>query len=205
MTDGDAKKKLREFEQIIELAGDETWLRIIPKGSGPKIGGPKLNQIGSRKLSTNPDGLYAYFKLGASKTDFEYCDVAVIEVCTSRGNFYDKRSRYAGLGAGLILRSTPGLWKQESRGNIIGLDGFKDRRARKPYDTGDYITPVRAIRVIYVLEQRDEKELWENSVLAAHEFVLTAAKFRAWRTKDIKRFIIETSHNRQFLSRFKSL
>ncbi|MEI9981249.1 MAG: hypothetical protein WDN23_20065 [Edaphobacter sp.] len=219
MKDGDAKEKLREFDEVIVLSDSEYWIRILPKITSRKIGklfehhwtgGAKLQQIGARENSTNPDGLYAYLKLRKDGREFEYCDIVAIEVCESLTNFYDKRSRYAGLGAGLILRTTPGLWRLAIRSlngqklaEIIQLNDNESRKSHSADDINNYYTPVRAIRAIYVLGKNQDKKLWENTVLAAHEFTLVDTDFAKWNTTRMTEFILESSHNRQFLSRRK--
>ncbi len=55
---------------------------------------PYLFIPGSRKFSIFPDGLYGRFGQDETRS-IEYVDILAFEVCSSRQNFYDKRSRYA--------------------------------------------------------------------------------------------------------------
>lgn len=95
----------------IWLGAPGEWLRLLPfsiKGSPPK---PYLRTPGGALLS-NPDGLFGSF--GAN-----FVDLVILEHCSSKQNFFDKRSTYAASHASILL-ALPERWCNEWQVRVHG-------------------------------------------------------------------------------------
>jgi hypothetical protein len=142
----------------------------------------------------NPQAQYALFGGSGSKTfaDGAYisvdevnsnrariADVLFIEICASRQNFGDKRSRYAPshearsicLSANWFRKKIrwPGRGGQTSIFKALGLDS-------PPTDKVEML--VRALRVLYVLPDNDLDEVMRSEVPRGYEFFATDSWFR---------------------------
>ena len=90
MKDADAKEIMAKWPD--PLIPGTAWRRL--RLHDEKDAAPYLFILGSRQYSVISDCLYGLF--GCDKDDcLEFVDVLAIEVCATRQNFYDKRSRYA--------------------------------------------------------------------------------------------------------------
>jgi hypothetical protein len=87
MKDSEAKEILSRWPDVAH--GDWHRLKSVDEKNTPYLFVP-----GSRSFSINPDGLYGRFVCD-EHCYLEYVDILAIEVCSSRQNLYDKRSRYA--------------------------------------------------------------------------------------------------------------
>lgn len=177
----------------------EYWLRCRPSQKPKaKPGHPVLALAGSEFFTTEPDGMWAYFR-GLSSVD-----VIVFEVCGTTQNFFDKRARYLASGSSLLLR-VPEKW---FAGKIkVQRGGIKTRQSACGTLAGKAISkseptffPIRALRAVFVFPD-DQYKLWKDSVApAGHEFFMRHSSFKTGNSPSTQKFLKRMSSSSHFLT-----
>lgn len=167
------------------------WIRGQPSGGG--AAGPRLWSPGASLFSTQPDGLFVYFRA------LDWCDVVAIEVCGSIQNLNDKRSRYIPSGHSLLLKVNEG-WMQE----FLGISGGGSRSRWEVVGTfstepvGDLSLPVRYLRVLYALPNDLYKKWASNHIPAGHEYFCPHSSLGSYGSQKMQSFLKRMS----FMSHF---
>ena len=162
MKDADAKAVLAGWPDPI-IPGT-AWRRL--RSSSSKDANPYLFIPGSREYSIIPDCLYGSFR--CDEDDYlEFVDILAVEVCTSRQNFYDKRSRYA-------EQNPVGIYCQAK---WLKAAAFLNRVADKELQN----IPVRYRAVLYALSSAEfasvKKHIspWGNEYFVGYDDLPSAA------------------------------
>ncbi len=150
---------------LLATRRDANWIRARP-GDRHSHDQPFLKLPGSTRLRTMPDGMWLGF--GGSPAE-PYVDLIVIEACGSISNLLDKRSRFAPSTQSLMavcsvrwLRGPKGQPEEKARWRLTGI------LRRAPDEP--LILPVRDMRVVYALKQRQYDGFLTSQVPHAHEF-----------------------------------
>ncbi len=141
------------------------WLKARPAQKG--VSSPVLKEAGADWNLTQPDGLYVFVEPDV------FADCIVFEVCRTKQNLSDKRSRYAPAQHSLVVK-IPHKWLAEE----ISPDPQSQRKQPrweasawlKSAPIKDLELPIRFLRVIYAIPE-DWYHNWCISKGAhAHEF-----------------------------------
>lgn len=177
-TDAQAKAILRDrrywparTQQWGVATNREFWIRSRPSDIvNDKRPLPRLSLPGAELFSTQPDGMWVYFR-GTT-----CADVLAVEVCGSMQNLNDKRSRYISTGTGLML-VVPAKWFGHSLGLQHG--GAKPNweatgciKGVQLPTKGVVNIPVRLLRSLFVIPDAQYASWMRNHVPAGHEFFM---------------------------------
>jgi hypothetical protein len=184
--DATAKKAIADWGAATSsLFGEGKWLQMRPS-SGNRA--PKLRMPGSKKGSSQPDGLFG--RIAATEYDestFYFADIVVVEACGSLPNLGDKRSRYSHSTASLTLELREDwlvkFHKTRGRGGgqrpnyeYLGL----------PAETARI--PIRYMSVLYCLDDNLYEENKLSIVPNGHEFFMPYSSMRSSSSPQFKRF-----------------
>lgn len=205
LTDGEAKEILREWpERTVKWptpTGRGYWLRAQPRGEGTRVPTPRLSAPGATRFRTQPDGMWVFIE-----ADDEYADVIAIEVCGSRSNLNDKRSRYASGTSGLILKADP-RWLA---GKIsVQRGGSMPRWRAMGTFSGDpggesdeeFYWPVRHLRVLYSLPKKLYGDWKKSHAAAGHEFYCRHSSLSTYSSQAFQEFLSHLSVRSHFYTR----
>ena len=192
LTDTEAKDILRQWPTSTQIWDtpdvDQRWLQAQPRASDRAAPGPKLAAPGSTLFSTQPDGMWVYL------SEATYADVVAVEVCGTNQNFNDKRSRYAPLGIGVVLRCSA-TWLLEQvrvRGGVLRTR-WEECGTFGTQPQGDIVVPVRHLRVVYALPN-DLYDRWKNeSTPSAHEYLIPHSSLGSYRAQKMQKFLRQLS------------
>ena len=164
------KARLKRWPQrppgLTQQRGRNSWLRGRPPVD-TKIH-PFLKLPGSNHMRTLPDGLWLNF--GGEPED-PFVDIFAIEACCSNQNLLDKRSRFAP-STHSLQAVCPVAWLHAP---VMEDDPTPRWRAAGifRYQPNQSVTlPVREMRVLYGLTQRDYDGFVRTQLPHAHEFFL---------------------------------
>lgn len=158
-----------------------SWVRLLPSKTSPS---PYLHSPGGALLS-NPDGLFATFGQN-------FADLLVLEHCSSRQNFYDKRSRY-GPSHSAVMLGLPERWLNttatthggqggttmkfgamvQASGNVMHPAWLAPScYANAPPRSIDWKFPVRKVVCVYFLTPKDRNFIRDSGItFPRHEFI----------------------------------
>ncbi len=196
------RQKLRSWPQHPpgladrEFGARGAWLRARP-GQLADAEHPYLKLPGSSRMKTVPDGLWLCF--GGTERD-PYVDLFAIEACGSYQNLLDKRSRFIPSMHSLLavcpeewLRAPVSATNNMPRWCYTGL-------LRKEPDK-QLTFPVRDIRVMYTLRERQYLHFSATQVPHAHEFFAPMSALigpESWQHPTLRAFIARTSPRANF-------
>lgn len=177
MKDSEGKAILRRWPDTTQLftwSGAKKVLKAHPPGALAS-----LSTLGLKSSETHPDGAYVSLRKAGSPGSVFVADAFFIEVCNSLPNLGDKRSRYmpSHETRHLNLRKTwfskHVRWGRSVNGNCIWeLLGLEN----SPSSSID--APIRALRVLYVLREKDFATVRNSVVPNGFEFFATDVWFR---------------------------
>jgi hypothetical protein len=147
--------------------GKDAWLRCRP----PEVSNlvhPLLKLPGSNHWRTLPDGLWLNF--GGTPED-PYVDVFAIEACSTTQNLLDKRSRFAP-STHSMLAYCPVPWLLGAVTETDPTPRWKVTGLFREQPTQAATLPVREIRVLYGLKNRDYAGFVRSQLAHAHEFFM---------------------------------
>lgn len=127
---------------------------------------PFLKFPGSNRLRTLPDGLWLNF--GGTHHE-PFVDIFAIEACGSLQNLLDKRSRFAPSTRSL-LAVCPVAWLLAPVTPTDKMPRWKATGVIKVEPTMPLVMPVRDIRVMYALKQRQYNGFAECQLPQPHEY-----------------------------------
>ena len=127
---------------------------------------PFLKFPGSNRLRTLPDGLWLNF--GGTHHE-PFVDIFAIEACGSLQNMLDKRSRFAPSTRSL-LAVCPVSWLMAPVTPCGATPRWKATGVIKEAPTMPLVMPVRDIRVMYALKQRQYRGFAECQLPQPHEY-----------------------------------
>jgi hypothetical protein len=177
----------------------EYWIRCRPSGDpADRRPQPVLVLAGSELFSTEPDGMWGYFR------GIQCVDVIVFEICGTTQNFYDKRARYLSTGASLVMR-IPGRW---FNGTMRLQNGGSATRQRSAGTFGStalsqsnpFYIPVRALRAVFVFPDDKYKDWKDNMAPAGHEFFMRHSSFESGNSPKTQEFLKRMSFTCHFLT-----
>lgn len=178
---------------VTELRGTK-WLRGQPVNSGTK--GPRLSSPGVKLFTTQPDGLYVLFNNTVS------CDVVAIEVCGTIQNLNDKRSRYIPASHSVVLNCTA-AWLTE-RVPVQGRNATQPRwQIAGSFDnepTEAIAVPVRHLRVMYALPNREYRRWCPDHTPAGYEFFCQHSSLDGYNSQKMQTFLRRMSVRAHFLT-----
>ena len=178
----------------------EYWIRCRPQDSeGDQRPYPMLSLPGAKLFKTQPDGMWVYFR-GA-----DCADVLAIEVCGSMQNLNDKRARYLSTGTGLML-NVPAKWFLQS--TTVAGRGQKPRweatgcfGSKQPAVDEDLSMPVRFLRTLFVIPDKEYAAWMKNHVPAGHEFFMKHNSLKTGTSQSTQRFLAGMSFQAHFCTR----
>jgi hypothetical protein len=170
------------------------WLKARP--SQNENGCPVLKEAGADWNLTQPDGLYIFVAQG------KFVDCIVIEVCRTKQNLNDKRSRYAPAQHSLVVK-IPQAWlarqispnptSQRTQSRWEASEWFRAAPMQ------DLELPIRFLRVIYAIPE-DWYHNWCISKGAhAHEFYCMHDHLKLFNNKNVQGFLKQIASIRHFL------
>lgn len=215
-SDAQAKKIMRDSWPIYKkgwLGSPGEWMRLLPfpiKGGPPK---PYLHTPGGALLSS-PDGLF-----GSFGTNF--VDLVVLEHCSTKQNFFDKRSRY-GVSHSSIMLGLPTSWCNNWMALTHGGQGgtwahfgeLVQRSGNLPppawlgpcvhpqvrKGSVDWKFPVRSLMCVYFINERDRNSLRDSGLtLPRHEYVTTHSRLSQITSKGLRDWLRPAMNVQQFL------
>jgi hypothetical protein len=197
--DSEAKQALLKWPSITTSLwppsrASGAWLRAQPVDGSTT--GPRLMSAGTAAFKTQPDGLWVFI----AKTD-GFADCVAIEVCGSRQNFMDKRSRYQPSTTATVIHC-PRAWLL---GRIHSTDSksirweFAQGIAEAP--ESDITLPARFVRVLYFLENSLYSDWRAESIPASHEFVASYASIGSYNSQSMQRFLRRMSPEQHFYTK----
>lgn len=167
--DSQVRTRLQSWPQhppgLLATRREVRWIRARPtdrKGFDQ----PFLKLPGSTRLRTMPDGLWLGF--GGSVSE-PYVDLIVIEACGSISNLLDKRSRFAPSTQSLMA-VCPVRWLRGPKDQGDGDARWQRTGILRRSPDEALILPVRDMRVVYALKQRQYDGFVTSQVPHAHEF-----------------------------------
>lgn len=167
--DSQVRMRLQSWPQrppgLLANRRDAHWIRARPaERNGHNQ--PFLKLPGSMRLRTMPDGMW----LGFGGTPAEpYVDLIAIEACGSISNLLDKRSRFAPSTQSLMA-VCPMRWLRGPKGHAEGEARWQLTGILRAIPDGCLVVPVRDMRVVYALKQRQYDGFLTSQVPHAHEF-----------------------------------
>lgn len=190
LSDGEGKGQLRQWplrtRALWSRFGDHGfWLRAQPKEEGENGTTPRLFAAGTKKMGTQPDGMWCFF------VDRQAVDVTCIEICGSMQNLNDKRARYAPTGHGLVL-DTPECWLRAE------LSLQKRGRRSRWWATGtlprgeepEHLAPaVRYLRVLYAVRDDHMTDVMANVIAAGHEYFTRHSALKQFNGQPMQTFL----------------
>jgi hypothetical protein len=113
-----------------------------------------------------PDGLWLHFSPDPADA---FCDILCIEACSTLQNLLDKRSRFAASTISL-LAVCPVPWLTAPVNADDATPRWKMIRLLKEEPTAHLVLPVRDVRVLYGLKQRQYDGFARTQMPQAHEY-----------------------------------
>jgi len=176
------------------------WVQAQPT-SGDRS--PILVLPGAKKYKSQPDGLWVYFH------DFDFVDLICIEVCNSIQNLNDKRTRYISTASTVLLKC-PTTW-------FLGMVNLKkNHRENKKTrweasctissvdpNIKEYKLPIRTMRVLFALKDKDYPDWRDQNVPMAHEYICSQSSLRSINSKPFKDFLSQLSISRHTYNKIK--
>ena len=184
------RKWPRSTKKLFGGSAHRPWLRAQPKNEHDVATTPYILVAGNTALKTQPDGLYIrpIEKLRAF-------DLIAFEVCSSLQNLQDKRSRYAPATASLVLETQRNWWNEPVDGSVTRwrkVFGGQDSCVK------DMWTPLRHVRVVYVLKNEHLKKFREHGVPSGHEFFIRHSSLGSITAKKFLEFLSRLSPDTHF-------
>jgi hypothetical protein len=177
VNDQEGKAILRRWPDTTSLfrwRGD----RKVVKAHPPSPLAP-LATLGVQSSKTYADGAYVNLQWTGSQRMYATADVLFIEVCGSLANLGDKRSRYLPRHEARCLTlqkkwfNKSIRWAGGTERQIFRAIGLSD------CPNSDVYALVRALRVLYVLEDNHFGNLIEDEVPRGYEFFASDSWFRS--------------------------
>ena len=150
-------------------AGTDGWLRGRPGDPSVELippAQPFLKFPGSNRLRTLPDGLWLNF---GGTCHEPFVDIFAIEACGSLQNLLDKRSRFAPSTRSL-LAVCPVTWLMAPVMPGDATPRWKATGVMMAEPTMPLVMPVRDIRVMYALKQRQYRGFAQCQLPHPHEY-----------------------------------
>lgn len=196
LTDREGKAVLKEWpirtrKLFKPFRASGYWLRAQPPEGNAT--GPRLLAAGSKAFRTQPDGLWLFFN------ELEFVDVIAIEVCGTRQNLNDKRSRYMTTNHALLADCTES-WMSTK---IAVQNGGRASRwlssgTISSAPRGDHKVPVRHLRVLYALPAT-LYVAWANGMSpGAHEYFCKQSSLTSYTSQAFRKFISKMTPGAQF-------
>ena len=199
--DGLVRERLQQWPQrppgITEARGMGRWLRGRPADMSASAH-PFLKLPGSDRLRTLPDGLWLNFGGNALEP---YVDVFAVEACSSFANMLDKRSRFAPSTQSL-LAVCPVPWLLAPAVPDEETPRWKTTGVLRAAPITPLVLPVRDVRVLYALKQRQYKGFIESQIPHPHEYFMPVERLTAATAADdpsVKALVARASTNANFL------
>jgi len=150
------------------------WLRGRP-GDQTAPAQPFLKFPGSNRLRTLPDGLWLNF--GGTVAE-PFVDIFAIEACGSLQNLLDKRSRFAP-STRSMLAACPVPWLVGAVTPTDPTPRWKVTGVLRAEPTVALVLPIRDIRVMYALKERQYRGFAECQLPHPHEYFVPMEKLVA--------------------------
>lgn len=176
MNDDEGKAILRRWPDTTSLfrwRGDRRVLKAHPPSPFAQ-----LLTLGSTASSTYADGAYVNLQPPDDEGKSAIADVLFIEVCGSSQNLSDKRSRYLPTHESRALKLTKNWFEKRIRWSGGGVIPIHDALGIASPDKDTY-APIRALRVLYVIEDNLFLELREGEIPRGYEFFASDSWFRS--------------------------
>ncbi len=164
------RRRLRTWPQrppgaLETLKQNGVWMRGRPGEADTSLH-PFLRLPGSNRLRTVPDGLWLHFS--ANPAD-PFCDILCIEACASLQNLLDKRSRFAPSTTSLLaVCPVPWLLAPQDPGDR--LPRWRRLKLLRQEPQTPLMLPVRDVRVLYGLKDRQYEGFARTQMPQAHEY-----------------------------------
>ena len=197
LTDSEAKDIMRGWpratKKLFGGSDDRLWVRAQPKNNGDRATTPYILVAGNTALKTQPDGLYI-----RPVERFRAFDIIAFEHCSQLQNLQDKRSRYAPATASLILETRADWWNESIDGAITRWQKI----CGKGEKCADNLwTPLRHVRVVYVLKNDDLNKFRKHGVPSGHEFFIRHSSLGSMTAKKFLSFLARLSPDTHFYTR----
>jgi hypothetical protein len=170
------------------------WLKARPAKKG--VASPVLKEAGADWNLTQPDGLYLF------AVPENFADCIVIEVCRTKQNLSDKRSRYSPTQHSLCVK-IPRKWMTQA----ISPDPQSQRKQSRWKASGwfksspsqDLQLPIRFLRVIYAIPEDWYHNWCISKGSHAHEFYCMHDHLELFHNRNVQSFLKHIASGRHFL------
>ncbi|MDQ1078605.1 hypothetical protein [Pseudoroseomonas cervicalis] len=164
------RRRLRQWPQRPPGALDSpkqrgVWMRARP-GEQDGTAHPFLRLPGSNRLRTVPDGMWLHFSPDPADA---YVDILCIEACSTLQNLLDKRSRFAPSTTSL-LAVCPLAWLTAPLQPDDKLPRWRRIKLVRQEPVEPLVLPVRDVRVLYGLKNRQYDGFARTQMPQAHEY-----------------------------------
>jgi hypothetical protein len=173
------------------------WLRAWPRPDGPRVSAPMIGSPRASHFRTRPDGMW--LNLGKRGIVDAFC----VECCGTIQNLNDKRSRYFVVASSLAVSCGKNWLREECtlhgkgrhpRWEHLGL-------ARKPGTAWNL--PVRYLRVLYAIPDKDYDGWVTNNVPAGFEFFCRHSSLGSYASQRMQNFLRQMSPSIHFYTQPK--
>lgn len=158
---------------------------------------PYFRTPGAKLFKTQPDGLWLYF------SGEGWVDAISIEHCSSIQNLNDKRSRYMPTLNSLLVH----IKRTWLKGRIGVQHGGQPERwaatrtmTKPDFTKKEFEFPIRHLRVLYALRQKDYSRWIPNHVATGYEFFCTHESLRTWTSPVTQDFLSRMSSVANYLT-----
>jgi len=194
LSDSDAKEIMRKWPRATKAlfggTDERPWIRAQPKTIDKHATTPCLKQAGSDVLTTRPDGMW--FRV---VRNLQAADVFCVEVCGGLQNLQDKRSRYAPSTSSMVVWATSDWWNE---GISKHIPRWKKSGTYISHLTADTFFPVRHLRVLFAVADKDYEVFRDGGVAAAHEFFIPHSSLASFNSPKMQEFLLRTSPFQHF-------
>ncbi|KAA2212774.1 hypothetical protein F0Q34_13815 [Pseudoroseomonas oryzae] len=164
------RRRLRTWPQrppgaLETLKQNGIWMRARPGAADTSLH-PFLRLPGSNRLRTVPDGLWLHFSPNPADP---FVDILCIEACASLQNLLDKRSRFAPSTSSL-LAVCPVPWLLAPQDAKDKMPRWRRIKLLRQEPVAPLALPVRDVRVLYGLKDRQYEGFARTQMPQAHEY-----------------------------------
>ena len=174
---------------------DFPWLRAQPREADERVTSPFLLQAGNEALRTQPDGMFI-----RPVKKFQAMDVVCFEVCSSLQNLNDKRSRYAATTSALVVDTREAWWKSQVHGTTTRWQKATNGSEEWGQEE-DFWSPVRYLRVVYVLSEDNLGRFRDHGVAAGHEYLMRFSSLASLSSQAFREFLDRLSPDHHFYTK----
>jgi hypothetical protein len=198
--DSQAKELLLGWPQVTAIWSHGKrphWIRAQPRVKKASARHhPRLVFPGTTAFRSQPDGLWVHFVVESTEQRPLAVDCIAVEVCNSRQNLADKRSRYGPKIQAATLEVDE-AWPKDEISWKRGTKKARNFFIQGNWPEGRTYIPVRHVRVLYFLPTDggdvNFKKIAREIPLEAHEFLIPQNRLRNFADPQLQTFLKQTA------------